>query len=135
MLRSQRPWVRLPHCALGKQSDRFGIFLSRSGSFGSSRGGCTDSRGSLMSPLKPIFLLVLLFLFVVCAHSPTQTTAPTPARAQEEESVIQVANEDVVSGKLSVKVFAHGIEHRNEHIRCWTYTTAGLSALGQPELL
>ena len=76
-----------------------------------------------MSLLKPVFLLVLLSLFAACAGSPT--------RPQEADSVIQVANEDVVAGKLGVKVFAHRIEQ----VRCWTYATAGLSALGAPEVL
>jgi len=80
-----------------------------------------------MSLLKPVFLLILLLLFAACARSPT--------RPQEADSAIQVANEDVVAGKLGVKVFAHNIEHRNEQVRCWTYATAGLSALGGPELL
>jgi len=76
-----------------------------------------------VSLLKPMFLLVLLSLFAACAGSPT--------RPQEADSVIQVANEDVVAGKLGVKVFAHRIEQ----VRCWTYATAGLSALGAPEVL
>ncbi len=42
---------------------------------------------------------------------------------------------ELIEGELSVKVFCHDLPVGNGSIPCWTYVTAGLSKMSQPELV
>jgi hypothetical protein len=42
---------------------------------------------------------------------------------------------EVVTGKLSARVYLHDIESQSGPIACWSYVSDGLAALEQPEIV
>jgi hypothetical protein len=63
---------------------------------------------------------------------PSTASAAAPATAPAPGA--PVAIEDVVEGKLRVRVFSHVVAAESSSVPCWTFVSDGLLAVGQKEL-
>lgn len=95
----------------------------------------------MRSQIKRALLVAAALLVLACAPSKPDgsgplpvTASPTGAPAQAAAQSGVVAVEQVLPGKLTVKVIKHTIAAQSA-IPCWSYVSAGLSALGQKEIV